>query len=846
MSFEDCLNRAHQGGEIDGQRLDIAKRRYRQIEAEHRANGMSEEDAAAQAAIDASDSINREIVAKRYADLMQIERNTKNAGAMRAHRNHRGEIDPSDAIRQFLEHDHTARFTNVISEEAVLNQRFSARLQGLVAHHSRNLVGSTRNRAKLDDIVRELGGVDTGNKQARAFAAAWREASEEMRITFNRAGGDIPKLKDWDLPHRHRRQAVIDDAEQWKSTLMRDLEWHRIVNHETGLPFAEDIGAAPTDRAAAEAFLDEIREAIRTDNWSRQEPRMTPHGTSMVKKRAHPRTLHFKSPDAWLSYNEAFGEIDPFGAMMQHMQSMARDTALMRILGPNPRGGLRFLEQVGEQIVKTDPNIKSRNWFLQKTKLAAEERYQRRKQHAVNMFDQLDGAVNVPEHESAARFLSGTRQTLTAIQLGSATLSAVSDFGTTTLQAAEFGGSGVRMLSRSLRLLNPANKADHDALGRAGIIADHLLENGNASARFTGELTGNGLAERLAHATMRLSGLSQLTSLHRRAVQLEFMGVLADNAALDFDAMNPWLRLKLESRGINAAEWDAIRATQRIHAERGNGFLVPDHIRTSAPDDPDAEALASKLHAVMMEQMELAVPSASLKGRALLIGQSNAGSFTGELARSGAMYKSFALSLMFNQIIGRYKRLPPGTRAQELLKFGVVMTALGGIAINLKEMSRGRDPQDMTTGEFWGRAVMQGGGLGIFGDFLASTENRLGGGLAGTLAGPVVGVTESVVGIPVRLLGGAVRGEETNLGRETANLVRRNTPVASSLWYVRAAYDRLLMDELQEFLDPEARQAQRRRERKRIRDYGNRAWWGPGDTAPARAPDLSSAVGGTP
>ena len=86
----------------------------------------------------------------------------------------------------------------------------------------------------------------------------------------------------------------------------------------------------------------------------------------------------------------------------------------------------------------------------------------------------------------------------------------------------------------------------------------------------------------------------------------------------------------------------------------------------------------------------------------------------------------------------------------------------------------------------------------------------------------------------------ALAGEDTNLGRETVDYFRKYTP-GSNLWWFRAAWDRVLMDNVQRLVDPDAAQHFRRKERRNVRQFGNEYFWAPGDSAPARAPDLTKA-----
>ncbi len=241
--------------------------------------------------------------------------------------------------------------------------------------------------------------------------------------------------------------------------------------------------------------------------------------------------------------------------------------------------------------------------------------------------------------------------------------------------------------------------------------------------------------------------------------------------------------------------------------------------------------------------MEFAVPSVSLDARARFMGDAAPGSIPGELIRSTVMYKNFALSFSLNQ----YRRVmaKPTTmdRAKYVANIIGGMTVLGGLAVQLKELAKGRDPRDMTEGRFWAAAAFQGGGLGLFGDFAYSETNRVGGGLYETLGGPVVGLGSDLIGGVVDNTTRALSDKDTRVGRDVSQLVRRYTP-GTNLWFARAALDRLVWDQMQEFLDPDAEQVWRRSEKARARAYGNKSWWAPGDALPDRGPDFTNILGG--
>jgi hypothetical protein len=256
----------------------------------------------------------------------------------------------------------------------------------------------------------------------------------------------------------------------------------------------------------------------------------------------------------------------------------------------------------------------------------------------------------------------------------------------------------------------------------------------------------------------------------------------------------------------------------------------------------EAEGLALRLQMAIQEQLEFAIPTANLEGRAMLQGQTAPGSFGGELLRSSASYKSFAMSLMLGQF-RRYAALPtPWDKAKYATKMSVMMLSMGALAVQLKELAKGNDPRPMNEGKFVMAALFQGGGLGIFGDFFASETNRVGGGIGATLAGPVAGAIGDALGPVASNVTRAVNGQETLIGRDVANTVQRYTPFFSSAWYARTAYSRLVVDELASFLDPEADMIQRRRIKRLASAYGTQPFIPPrGSGDSLRAPDLSNA-----
>jgi hypothetical protein len=145
----------------------------------------------------------------------------------------------------------------------------------------------------------------------------------------------------------------------------------------------------------------------------------------------------------------------------------------------------------------------------------------------------------------------------------------------------------------------------------------------------------------------------------------------------------------------------------------------------------------------------------------------------------------------------------------------VAGTAIAGfMAMTAKDFLAGRTMRDPAMPATWLAALTQGGGAGIYGDFLFGEANRFGNRALETLAGPTIGTVGSIVNLAAR-----ARDGEAKAG-EALRLVVGNTPFAN-LFYARPVIDMLFLNALTESLSPGflARQeAQRRRE------FGQEYW----------------------
>jgi hypothetical protein len=134
-----------------------------------------------------------------------------------------------------------------------------------------------------------------------------------------------------------------------------------------------------------------------------------------------------------------------------------------------------------------------------------------------------------------------------------------------------------------------------------------------------------------------------------------------------------------------------------------------------------------------------------------------------------------------------------------------------------KEVLKGREPRPPTMDTFVA-AMLQGGGLGIYGDFLFGQANRYGSGTLETLMGPAIGTFTDAIDLLQRSRD-VVTGGEVDLSGDVTRLIKSNLPFAN-LFYAKFGLDYAVWYQLQEMQNPGyLRRMERRVQRENNQEY---------------------------
>lgn len=816
MSFEDCLATAIEGGELKKQDAERLKRDFDRFKASHANTDPSL--AAEQAKRDLLESLAAETAHKRRKAKLALKNVQELDADLRSHRTPAGKQDLAAAAIDKLEHFGSAKFSSVAGRHKAILGMAHAKMETLLHHFRRSALAGDKirkNAADLTNVLREAFGVDTGDAGAKGLAKAWKETHEWLRQRFNAAGGAIGELDNWGLPQWHDPRALrATGLKIWKGAITPLLDVGRMRHPLTG---------KAVDEAELSGILDEVWANVATEGWEKREPLRQASGRgALANQRAEHRFLVFKSPEDWLAYQKDFGGGgDIFSAMMGHINMMTKDIAAMEILGPNPGGSIEWMKQA---IMKEAENIAAgkpgRLGGVKGTNALDKARGAQKRIDTV--WGSIRGALETPVNSKWANGMAAARSLITSSVLGSAALSSVSDVGTSII-ARRF--SGLPVTNAVTDIVKSFTTYSERQAVQSGLVLDAAVQVFHAQARYVGTLGGPEWASYLADRVLTLSGLTPWTQAAKHAFGMAFQVEAANHVGTALADMPDALQRTFRRWGFTDRQWDLMRKAEIFEGHMLRPAEIAERI------DP---RLAERYLEMIQAETEYAVPNGSHRSRTVALSENQPGTLAGELARSVFQFKSFGAVFVLLHGMRMHGMVAGGEYAAGAAYAGSLLlstTLFGAVALQLKQMAAGREPRDPRSAEFWGASLLQGGGLGIYGDFLFANVNRYGGGFSTTLGGPLIDRANDFWNLTA---GNAIQlasGEKTHFGRELVKFARGNIP-GGNIWYLKLAFERTVMDQLQYLADPEANKAFKRQQQYWQRNYGQDYFWAPGKATP--------------
>ncbi|HIG4094995.1 TPA: hypothetical protein ACYFO6_005806, partial [Klebsiella pneumoniae] len=456
-----------------------------------------------------------------------------------------------------------------------------------------------------------------------------------------------------------------------------------------------------------------------------------------------------------------------------------------------------------------------------------------------NLYNFISGKTQPVANPHIARWSDNIRNWMVASRLGSALLASFSDLGTMYLSAKVTNLPMNQLFRNQLEAMNPANRTELARARRAGLAMESLLGSVN---RWAMDNMGPSVSRWAATAVMRASGLTAWSDAHKRAYGVTMMGSLGDvvTRTPDLRSLDDADFRILKSKGITETDWSVWKLAQQEDWGKGNNtMLTPESImripdsavqHLGSPERVKFEAMRKLLGAVT-EEVDMAVITPGAREQMLTGSGIQRGTWKGELTRSVFLFKSFPISVVMRHWSRAMGMPSAGGRAAYIATFIASTTILGALSQQLNDMASGRNPRDMAgkdAAKFWLGALLKGGGLGLYGDFLLSDHTRYGSGALASMLGPVAGLVDDVIKIGQGIPLNAVEGKNEQTGGDLVKLGKGLTPGAN-IWYLKAAVDHMIFNQMQEYFSPGYLRKMEQRSKK---EFNQTYWWRPQDVTP--------------
>lgn len=829
-SFNDCLagiQKAAGEGNISEKQAEQILEKIYDFAAAKKSSGALEglDQAVLEHAADMANKFQIEAVIAKRSEIINIQRKAALHAVMGQYKN------PYVALRAVLGGVSSLYKGARLSVDARQKAIVLTYQKGLLNDMEREGLTPLFNSGTHDrDIARELWELSSpngkagvsGNENALKMAQIihkWQRASVER---MNRAGAWIRDLPGYIVRQSHDQNKIYAAGyDKWRADIEGKLDEYTFRNVEDD---------------KREDFLKSVWLGLSTGEHFKHADGTfdldTAFGSpgSMAKAASRERVLHFKSAEDWYDYHQSYGRGDLREAVYHGLERTGRQLGMLEVLGTNPRN---MFDQL-----RTEAAKKLRDAAASGDKDAIKALEDLNGHKLDHIFAELDGTTRSPVNITTAKVNAGLRAIQSMAKLGSSTLSSIADIAAFGSEMRYQGHSFLSSYAAGFQnVLRGRGSAEQREISRLiGVGSESMI--GDALSRFSVEDGIPGNMSKAVHQYFRwnLQHWWNDSFLHGAAMMMS--NDLGENAGKAWADLRPDLQRVLRLYDITEREWGMVK--DLVHESNGNKYVMPDKVQALSDDaikafigKQDASArlisrtkdeLQTKLTSYFSDRAYHAIPHPGANERAFLLRGTQPGTALGEAIRHLAQFKAFPTSyiskLYARETMGRVEG---GTQHVGLagfkdgLKNGkgaiwgmtemiLMTTALGYVSMTAKDVSKGREPRDPNSKDTWVAAMLQGGGLGIYGDFIFGEFNRFGRSALSTLAGPTLGQFDDIMEMYSRFKDG------DDVAASAVKWALSNTP-GLNLFYTRAALDYLMLYQMQEKLNPGYLQRMERRAR---------------------------------
>lgn len=587
-------------------------------------------------------------------------------------------------------------------------------------------------------------------------------------------------------------KAIEEQAYQrWAKTIAPELDWAKIKHNGN-----------------QEDFLKNVYKGLTTgnhgENKSFSDPSVMPFKgpRNLAKKISQSRVLHFKDGESWFKYNEIYGNGTLQNTVYRTLEKQAKNLAVLETLGTNPDA---MFEKLVSYATK-DMNIKAKNSNVL--------------ENSKNVYKAIMNPGSMVLDNWGARLFSTLRLSY-AFRMAFLPFYSISD---ATQFHMMYKNNGVKFIDNlfggATNMFAGLKRKDKMEVAKAVMIWSDLEKSGPLSAFMANDLRP-GVMSSLTSWFYKFNVMDRVTAnqhFNAAAVLSQHIYSYKNKA---FEKLPKELAETFGLYGIEKAEWELIRSAENKKIGKYN-LLAPDNMASLKNSDIAkylgveesalTDAMANEVRKDMADRLAVYYPDQAghaiilpgIADKALVVGNTKAGTIAGEVTRSVShllgYFIAFQRRMLGKVFLGRGGETVSDAVMQGKSDFaGMMMLLVGGTVYGtimdaMADVAGGKAPKDFSDPKTWVNGFLRSGMAGKMMDYLVNDYRQRSAGEV--FSGPLING-------PIKD-GAELFSDIVNLRDPTKSayhLAKNNFNILN-LWYTQAIMNYMLFYQINEFLDP--------------------------------------------
>ncbi len=642
-----------------------------------------------------------------------------------------------------------------------------------------------------------------GGKASKYFVAA----ANSIRQGYEDAGHSIGKIPGWIMRQSHDPEKIAKDLPGWITDQLKLLDHEKTF--DPGMTLREKVSYL---ESTGQQIIDGKWGQLKTPAEGAEDKLTSLSNMGIVGKAARSeRSFHYKDGENFYEYNSKWGKDSLLDSTFRTIDREARNIALIKKFGTAPENTI-------------DSLIKAHD--LNSNKKAIMDAY-----YAVRGFNNTEFPNElVAKTGVIARAMQSTSKlTFTAIR-------AVNDVNTAAALIQSATGKNMigvyaDMIPEFLDQAVVKTGMDRKEIAnQVGIfLSDHLHEQfrhgtgdelPNAAGRFFGGVL------KAQDLYFKYTGIHLQETTARTTVAKTLSRIFADDSHLDFGKLDPQLQTTFKRFGLGEQEWELMRSVKDEFHDGTKGITMEgiDGVDSNRIDEilgmrrnvRQTESqfkndVKNKLASLYQNYGDLTVLGTQARYQRIWTAGHPAGTLAGESARLALQFKGAAMTQAdaLLRIAGASGKLEASSVFKNVIPYLAFATASAYGIDQFINVVKNKPFDDPTSVDTWTHSFNRAGAGGIYQDLItggvASPMDVRAHSYGGKILSNVFGPTASNVAD----IGGAVISGQ---GTDALNKAASNLPFANLKRNDQNVYDVLLLNHINEFLNPgfNARRAAKR------------------------------------